>query len=204
MARSDLLINLVKAGALGDQSLFRKTVEAVIAEERGKNHTVLADRLAAAASASRNNGSSNHQPTLFPASVANDLFFESTPQRSLEEMMLPELVLNGCRELIEEQHRQEILRSNNLEPRIRVLQAGEPGNGKTTLAEALAHALMVPFIVARYDGLIASYLGETGSRLKKLFGSTFDLEHASCTSTSSIRSARSVATSTKREKSSVL
>src|SRR5277367_2051729 len=44
MARSDLLINLVKAGALGDQSLFRKTVEAVIAEERGKNHTVLADR----------------------------------------------------------------------------------------------------------------------------------------------------------------
>ena len=46
MARSDLLIKLVKAGALGDQPLFRKTVEAVIAEERGKNHTVLADRLA--------------------------------------------------------------------------------------------------------------------------------------------------------------
>src|SRR5205807_4472344 len=31
------------------------------------------------------------------------------------------------------------------------------------------HALMVPFVVARYDGLIASYLGETSSRLKKLF-----------------------------------
>jgi SpoVK/Ycf46/Vps4 family AAA+-type ATPase len=27
----------------------------------------------------------------------------------------------------------------------------------------------VPFIVARYDGLIASYLGETSSRLRKLF-----------------------------------
>ena len=51
--------------------------------------------------------------------------------------------------------------------RNRVLLAGEPGNGKTTLAEALAHALMVPFVVARYDGLIASYLGETASRLKK-------------------------------------
>ena len=28
---------------------------------------------------------------------------------------------------------------------------------------------MVPFIVVRYDGLIASYLGETASRLRKLF-----------------------------------
>jgi SpoVK/Ycf46/Vps4 family AAA+-type ATPase len=28
---------------------------------------------------------------------------------------------------------------------------------------------MVPFIVARYDGLIASYLGETASRLRRLF-----------------------------------
>ncbi len=169
MARSDLLINLVKAGALGDQPLFRKTVEAVIAEERGKNHTVLADRLAAAASVSRNNGHSNHRPTSFPIGVANDLFFESTPRRPLEEMVLPEGVLTCCRELIEEQHRQELLRSYNLEPRNRVLLAGEPGNGKTTLAEALAHALLVPFVVARYDGLIASYLGETASRLNKLF-----------------------------------
>ena len=83
MARSDLLINLVKAGTLGDQPLFRKTVEAVIAEERGKNHTVLADRLADAASPARNNGHSKHQPTLFPVSagIANELFFETTPQR---------------------------------------------------------------------------------------------------------------------------
>ena len=147
-----------------------KTVEAVIAEERGKNHTVLADRLAAAASAGQGNGHSNHQPTLFPASIANDLFFEidasAIPGR---DWSYPKPVLIGCHELIEEQHRQDILRSYNLEPRNRVLLAGEPGNGKTTLAEALAHALMVPFVVARYDGLIASYLGETASRLKKLF-----------------------------------
>jgi SpoVK/Ycf46/Vps4 family AAA+-type ATPase len=169
VARSDLLINLVKAGTLGDQPLFRKTVEAVIAEERGKNHTVLADRLAAAASPGRTNGHTNHQPTLFPIGAANDLFFESTPRRSLDELVLPEVVLTGCQELVEEQHRQDILRSYNLEPRNKVLLAGEPGNGKTSLAEALAHALMVPFVVARYDGLIASYLGETASRLKKLF-----------------------------------
>jgi SpoVK/Ycf46/Vps4 family AAA+-type ATPase len=37
------------------------------------------------------------------------------------------------------------------------------------LAEALAHALKVPFVVVRYEGLIASYLGETASRLRRLF-----------------------------------
>ena len=171
MARSDLLINLVKAGTLGDQALFRKTVEAVIAEERGKSHTVLADRLADAASSVRHNGHSKHQPTLFPGSagIVNELFFETTPQRALEDLVLPESTRDACLELIEEQHRHSLLRSYNLEPRNRVLLVGEPGNGKTTLAESLAHALMVPFVVARYDGLVGSYLGETASRLNKLF-----------------------------------
>lgn len=171
MARSDLLINLVKAGTLGDQPLFRKTVEAVIAEERGKNHTVLADRLTEAASSSRSNGHAKNQPTLFPVSdgIATDLFFETIPQRALEDLVLAESTRDACRELIEEQHRHSLLRSYNLEPRNRVLLAGEPGNGKTSLAESIAHALMVPFVVARYDGLIASYLGETASRLNKLF-----------------------------------
>ncbi len=169
MARSDLLIKLVKAGASGDQPLFRKTVEAVIAEERGKNHGVLADRLTEAASSGRGNGRQNLQANFTSPSLAHDLFVEATPRRSFDDLILPEGVATACQELVEEQHRHDLLRSYGLEPRNRVLLAGEPGNGKTSLAEALAHALMVPLVVARYDGLIASYLGETASRLSKLF-----------------------------------
>jgi SpoVK/Ycf46/Vps4 family AAA+-type ATPase len=169
MARSDLLIKLVKAGASGDQPLFRKTVEAVIAEERGKNHGVLADRLTEAATSGRGNGRQIPQTNLTFPSPAHDLFVEVTPRRSFEDLILPENVVTACHELVEEQHRHDLLRSYDLQPRNRVLLAGEPGNGKTSLAEALAHALMVPLVVARYDGLIASYLGETASRLRKLF-----------------------------------
>jgi SpoVK/Ycf46/Vps4 family AAA+-type ATPase len=169
MARSDLLIKLVKAGASGDQPLFRKTVEAVIAEERGKNHGVLADRLTEAATSGRGNGRQSPQANLTFPSPALDLFVEMTPRRSFEDLILPENVVAACHELVEEQHRHDLLRSYDLQPRNRVLLAGEPGNGKTSLAEALAHAVMVPLIVARYDGLIASYLGETASRLRKLF-----------------------------------
>ena len=45
MARSDLLVNLVKAGSSGDRKLMRSTVEALVAEERSKQHNVLAERL---------------------------------------------------------------------------------------------------------------------------------------------------------------
>ena len=45
MARADLLVNLVKAGSKGDQSIFQKITENIIAEERDKKHYVLAERL---------------------------------------------------------------------------------------------------------------------------------------------------------------
>ena len=176
MARSDLLLNLVRAGTSGDESLFRKTVEALIAEERGKKHEVLAERLAqflqpTPHAARHLNGSTNGSlnGNLNGVPKSNDLWAERLPQRGFDELLLAEGTIQACRELIEEQQRADLLRSYNLVPRNRVLLAGEPGNGKTTLAEGLAHSLVVPLVVARYEGLIGSYLGETASRIKRLF-----------------------------------
>lgn len=166
MARADLLINLVKAGSKGDSPSFRKTVEALISEERAKKHHVLADRLTDYLLV--NGGSASKTIPLVDSKVQN-LFDEISPRKSLGDLMLPKSVSDICSELVEEQHRADLLRSYNLEPRNRVLLAGPPGNGKTSLAEALASALMVPLILVRYDGVIGSYLGETAQRLKRLF-----------------------------------
>jgi len=168
MARSDLLISLVKAGVSGDQPLFRKTVEALIAEERGKSHEILANRLAEQLA---RNGSALRNDQRSP-SVSNgtaDLCFELAPQRTLDELILPETIRAVFLEFVEEHHRADLLRSYNLQPRHRVLLTGPHGNGKTTLANALANALSIPLIVVRYEGLIASYLGETAGRLRRLF-----------------------------------
>ena len=167
MARADLLLDLVRAGAKGDQVLFRKALEALVTEERSKQHHILADRLA---SHLQTNGSVAGLPTSAPKRNGyGELFYEVGPKRRLEHLILSDAVAGACRELIEEQHRADLLRAHNLEPRHRLLLAGPPGNGKTSLAEALAGELAVPLLVVRYESVIASYLGETAVRLSRLF-----------------------------------
>ena len=166
MARSDLLLNLVKAGFNGERELFTKTVEALIAEERAKTHHVLADALAQAASGSKGNRDIPVQVVL--KSPSADLL-EQRADVALSDLILPTTVETLANQLVEEQQRADLLRSYNLEPRSRVLLTGPPGNGKTSMAEAIATALSVPFLVVRYEKVVNSYLGETAKRIQEAF-----------------------------------
>jgi SpoVK/Ycf46/Vps4 family AAA+-type ATPase len=168
MARSDLLLDLVRAGARGDHTLFRKALEALVAEERAKQHHVLADRLAS--HLQQNGGRQDAElSSLRRNGPTTDFFFEVEPRRRLDDLILPSVVTEACAELVEEQSRADLLRAHNLEPRHRILLTGPPGNGKTSLAEAIAAELAVTLLVVRYESVITSYLGETAVRLSRLF-----------------------------------
>lgn len=167
MARADLLVNLVKAWSKGDNPFFKKTVEAIITEERTKQHQIVASRLEEILRNGNNRKANNY--LLANGSFINNFLFEKIPKRTIDDLILPSNVYSVCRDLAEEQHRAELLRSYNLEPRNKILLKGPPGNGKTSLAEAIAEMLYAPMYVVRYDGIIGSYLGETASRLSKLF-----------------------------------
>lgn len=168
MARGDLLLALVSSGAGGDQLAFRRAAEALIAEEEGKKHGVLASQLAAALSHKRPLGQSN-VAAFARNEAAAGLFHEQEPERRVADMVLPTDVRQGVNELIEEHHRRDLLRSHGLEPRHRLLLVGPPGSGKTSLAEAIATELAAPLLSVRYEGLIGSFLGETASRMETLF-----------------------------------
>jgi SpoVK/Ycf46/Vps4 family AAA+-type ATPase len=157
----------VRAGSNGDQVGLRRAVEAMVAEERAKRHTSLAERLEAALRAD-----TAVRFTTASSSVeerARQYFLELQPRRELKSLILSEIVSVQCQELIEEHFRADLLRSYGLEPRHRVLLHGAPGNGKTSLAEAIAFELSLPFLVVRYETLIGSFLGETSQRLKQVF-----------------------------------
>jgi AAA+ superfamily predicted ATPase len=167
VARSDLLLNLVRAGLNGERELFTKTVEAVIAEERAKSHHVLADSLTQATLQHKPNRETSVQVLLKTPSA--ELLIEQQPDIELSELVLPLAVETVVSQLIEEQQRADLLRSYNLEPRSRMLLTGPPGNGKTSLAEAIANALCVPLFVVRYEKVVNSYLGETAKRMQEVF-----------------------------------
>lgn len=114
-------------------------------------------------------GNQANKSTPFIQNGSRDLVFELLPEKRFSDLVLEQDVLEICRELVEEHHRADLLGSYGLEPRHRILLAGPPGNGKTTLAEAIASELMYPLIVVRYENIIGSYLGETASRLQKVF-----------------------------------
>lgn len=167
MPRSDLLLSLVKAGSKGDQPGFRRSLQALVADERGRQHHVVAKQLEQYLVSSP--GGVTTSPTRPISPTPEALVDEIHPERTLSDLILPEDVRQACAEIIEEQHRSELLRSHGLEPRHAVLLLGPPGNGKTSLAEAIGGELAVPVLRVRYDAVIGSFLGETASGLGRVF-----------------------------------
>ncbi len=166
MARSDLLIDLVEAERQGDKNRFRTLVEAIIAEERANQHHVVAARLTELITTAGSSELLHHDGF---AENLGELLHQVVPRRRLSSVQLNPQVRSLVTQVVEEHHRSELLRSYNLEPRNRILVEGPPGNGKTSIAEAIAAEAILPLFIIRYDGVVSSFLGETAFRLDQVF-----------------------------------
>ncbi len=162
MPKADDLVKISKLALDGDTAGLKKYIEDLSRRERSQKHFNLADRL------SRLILNSSGRKICFNK-IAHGLLFEVIPEKKFEDLVIDNQILKICRELIEEQEKADLLRAGGLEPRNRILLTGLPGNGKTSLAEAIAADLEYSFFIVRYEKLIGSYLGETASRLQQIF-----------------------------------
>lgn len=159
MARSDLIVDLVRAGVAGDQDLARTTAEAIAADEYAKKHTGVGDRIKRALEKTQRNAAAHNSANAAPrVRDGSGGVQRSYPDRPISELMLNKSVRSACLELIEEQLRADVLRAHGLEPRHRVLLVGPPGNGKTSLAGSIAYELGLPLFTVRYDAIMTSLL----------------------------------------------
>ncbi len=175
MANGKLLRQLIRSGLDGDVGNFRAASEAVIAEERGKNHHLLANDLEKLLYGTQTEGkfSQSHMKlaSAMPANKDSGLsLLELRPTvREQRDIVLSDLAQSSLDEIIMEHNRAETLRSFGLPPAGKLLFCGPPGCGKTLAAEVIASALSMPLVVVRLDSVISSFLGETASNLRKVF-----------------------------------
>jgi len=173
MANGKILRQLIRAGASGDSAAFRLASEAIITEERQKQHHLLANDLEQILYGEQS------APTVSSKKLIQDLPVDKErglplldikqPQRSLDEIILPNQSFIAIEELLEEHRRQDVLRSYGMQASSRVIFYGPPGCGKTLAAEVIAFEMDYPLAIVRLDALVSSYLGETAANLRKVF-----------------------------------
>ncbi|WP_027079425.1 AAA family ATPase [Luteimonas mephitis] len=175
MASGKLLRQLIKSGTLGDVAGFRVASEAVIKEEREKNHHLLANDLERLLYGSHSllSVGNRSQYMLADAPVNKDnglpLLEERPVVREENDIILSDMAQSVLDEVLMEHNREDMLRSYGLLPVQKLLFCGPPGCGKTLAAEVIASALSLPLVLIRLDSVISSLLGETAANLRKVF-----------------------------------
>lgn len=174
MASGDLLRQLLLGHMKRDDDLFKAAAEAIIQEERAKNHRLLADDLARILV----NGSWR----LGDRRLANSIYDvprdkeRGFPLLEIAEfaydwdrLVLPPKTVEQLRQVALEHRKRDLLAAGGLRPKQRLLFYGPPGCGKTLAAQVLAAVLCYPLVTVRFDAVVSSYLGETAANLRRVF-----------------------------------
>lgn len=175
MASGQLLRQLIRSGTLGDEAGFQAATEAVIKEEREKNHHLLANDLErllyGERSALQNKVRKFHDLPVLPVNKDNGLALleERVVIRQEKDIILSKSTQTILSEIIHEHNHTDVLRSYGLQPAQKLLFCGPSGCGKTLTAEVIAHSLSLPLVIVRLDSVISSFLGETAANLRKVF-----------------------------------
>ena len=174
VANGKLLRRLIRSGTEGDVDAFRGTAREVIAEERQKQHHLLANDLERILYGSPRTPTSSALRKLTTA-VPEDrerglpLLEVREPARGLDDIVLSPANRSLIKGLLREHNRAEVLEAHGLRPNDRMHLCGPPGCGKTLTAEVIATELGRPLAIVRTDSVVSSFLGETAANLRKVF-----------------------------------
>ena len=174
----ELVRNLIQAFMAGDSNSFRSGAEKYVAEERRKNHHILARDIeklllngASTTASTKTFSLIGTHVTDLPRDKERGIVLVEVmePKRALESLVLAQNIQHTLDTIIQENRKADILRSYGLRPASKILFCGPPGCGKTIAAEAVAQALYLPLVLIRFDAIVSSYLGETAANLRKVF-----------------------------------
>ena len=90
-------------------------------------------------------------------------------KNKLNNLILSKSINDSIDNFIEMVNNKPKLDALGLEVNLSLLLYGPPGCGKTSIAKMIANRLDLPIIIARFDSLISSLLGNTSKNIRRLF-----------------------------------
>lgn len=175
MPKKEDVFALIRAGLHHKDDELREITKRILEEEKAHNrmaNVTYLERLLntpAARYLEEIKGNSGYFTSAINENMVQDFCYKKEPIKTLEDIQLSDMNRKTIAEVLEEQKQAEILLAHGLAPRHRLLFKGPPGNGKTCLAEAIANAMNLPFLVVRQEGLIDSHLGKTARNIYQVF-----------------------------------
>ena len=173
------VIDLVKAYCANDDIKFKSILTNLVQDEEKKGNLSLATSLKNAYSGKSQDFSSipkyesfhGQSLALSPKDKDNglDLLDIIHPIGNLNDVALSENAMIAIKDIINEQKDSKILIEKGIKPTNRLLLFGPPGCGKTMTAKAIAHELNLDIAYVKLDGLVSSFLGQTGTNIRKIF-----------------------------------
>ncbi len=91
------------------------------------------------------------------------------PSKEKTPIVLAPMVENKINDFIGAVKHQNALMSLGIETSNTLLLYGKPGCGKTTVAKYISEQTDLPLIVARFDAIVSSLLGNTAKNIRKIF-----------------------------------
>jgi SpoVK/Ycf46/Vps4 family AAA+-type ATPase len=182
--KSELILRLIESHTTGSEDAFSQALQALADDEETKGNLTLARQLRGAHTARK--GRNIAAPYLSPLSEMTfsaqnvgqvpkdrdstlDLVEILEPKVRLGDVALPEKTKEMLVQIINEQRIAKSLLAKGIVPTNRLLFCGPPGCGKTLTANAIAGEIGIPIAYVKLDALVSSYLGQTGTNIRKIF-----------------------------------
>ncbi len=107
------------------------------------------------------------------------LIREVVPKNQFNDLIFSKEIEEDIQDILNSHLNKKMLLEHNLHPINKIILSGEPGTGKTSFAEALAHELDLPFYVIDLSAIFSRYLGNTGKNITSILEYIKNL-HAVC------------------------